>query len=186
MLKWNVCRRDVHPVHTSAAGIVGPGWEAAAIGAERTEQRMAASFQIVIDCQDPDRMARFWVSALRYQFEPPPEGFASWDEYWRDFGLPEEDLGIGEDRIMDPAGQGPRFWFQAVPEAKTIKNRIHFDVQASGGSGTPIEDRRERVDAEARRLAGLGATIIQVLYQEGLDHYAVAMTDPEGNEFDIK
>jgi hypothetical protein len=48
-----------------------------------------------------------------------------------------------------------------------------------------METRRERVDAEASRLAGLGATIAGVLYTEGLDHYAVAMRDPERNEFDI-
>jgi len=45
--------------------------------------------------------------------------------------------------------------------------------------------RRERVDAEASRLTALGATSTRVLQQEGLDHYAIAMTDPEGNEFDI-
>jgi hypothetical protein len=49
----------------------------------------------------------------------------------------------------------------------------------------PLEIRRKRVDAEATRLAGLGATITGVLSEEGLDHYAVGMKDPEGNEFDI-
>ncbi|MGA3154272.1 MAG: VOC family protein [Streptosporangiaceae bacterium] len=49
----------------------------------------------------------------------------------------------------------------------------------------PIETRRQRVDAEAGRLADLGAVLIGVLNAEGLDHYAVAMKDPEGNEFDI-
>jgi hypothetical protein len=48
-----------------------------------------------------------------------------------------------------------------------------------------MKDRRRQVDAEAGRLAGLGATMTRVLYEEGIDHYAVAMTDPEGNEFDI-
>ncbi len=43
----------------------------------------------------------------------------------------------------------------------------------------------QRVDAEASRLAALGATIVGVLYEEGVDHYGVAMQDPEGNEFDI-
>jgi Glyoxalase-like domain len=37
----------------------------------------------------------------------------------------------------------------------------------------------------ARRLTELGATMVRVLEEEGLDHYAVAMKDPEGNEFDI-
>jgi uncharacterized glyoxalase superfamily protein PhnB len=41
------------------------------------------------------------------------------------------------------------------------------------------------VDAQARRLSGLGATVIRVLQEEGFDHYAVAMADPEGNEFNI-
>ena len=45
--------------------------------------------------------------------------------------------------------------------------------------------RRQRVDAEARRLAELGATITGAMSTEGIDHYAVAMADPEGNEFDI-
>jgi hypothetical protein len=34
-------------------------------------------------------------------------------------------------------------------------------------------------------VAGLGATVVRVLHQEGLDHYGVAMNDPEGNGFDI-
>jgi len=49
----------------------------------------------------------------------------------------------------------------------------------------PLETRRQRVDAEAERLAGLGASHVRVLSQEGLDHYGIAMQDPEGNEFDI-
>ncbi len=117
--------------------------------------------------------------------EPPPAGFASWDDYYRDLGVPEEELGIGADSISDPRGHGPRIWFQLVPEAKTVKNRLHLDIHASGGRANPIETRRQRVDAEASRLAGLGATITRVLYQEGFDHYGVAMQDPEGNEFDI-
>ena len=45
---------------------------------------MAASFQLVIDCAEPEPLARFWAAALGYELEPPPAGFASWDEYWRD------------------------------------------------------------------------------------------------------
>ena len=152
---------------------------------------MAVNFQLVIDCTDPDRLARFWAAALGYVLAPPPEGFATWDDYWRDLGLPEEELGVGEDRIMDPDGAGPSIWFQVVPEGKTIKNRLHLDICASGarhssgGTTVPMETRRQRVDAEASRLAGLGATIAGALYTEALDHYAVAMRDPEGNEFDI-
>jgi hypothetical protein len=151
---------------------------------------MAVSFQLVIDCTDPDRLARFWAAALGYVLAPPPAGFATWDDYWRDFGLGEEELGVGEDRITDPEGAGPNIWFQVVPEGKTIKNRLHLDICASGArpaskETVPMETRRQRVDAAASRLAGLGATIVAVLYTEGFDHYAVAMRDPEGNEFDI-
>ena len=146
---------------------------------------MAASFQLVIDCTDPDPLSRFWAAALGYELEPPPSGFATWDEYWRDVGVPEEELGAGADRIIDPAGAGPRIWFQVVPEHKTIKNRFHLDINVSGGRTVPVATRKQRVDAEARRLTGLGATMVKVLEPEGIDHYAVAMTDPEGNEFDI-
>jgi len=143
------------------------------------------NFQLVIDCADPERLARFWAAALGYELEPPPAGFADWDEYWRDVGVPEDELGVGDDRICDPDGRGPRLWFQVVPERKTVKNRLHLDVHAGGGREIPLEVRRQRVDAEARRLVALGATMITVLQQDGLDHYAVAMRDPEGNEFDI-
>ena len=50
---------------------------------------------------------------------------------------------------------------------------------------TPDAAFKERVDSEAQRLSDLGATIVRVLSEEGIDHYAVAMKDPEGNEFDI-
>lgn len=142
-------------------------------------------YQLVIDCSDPDLLARFWAQALNYGFEPAPDGFESWDDYYRDLGVGEEDLGIGEDRIVDPTGAGPRIWFQRVPETKTIKNRLHIDLNVGGGRSVPIETRRARVDAEARRLVELGATLVHNLAEPGLDHYGVAMADPEGNEFDI-
>ena len=142
-------------------------------------------FQLVIDCADPDRLARFWVQALDYVFEPAPDGFESWDAYYRDLGVGEEDLGIGEDSIVDPRGEGPRIWFQRVPEGKTIKNRLHLDLKVGGSRSVPIETRKTLVDAEAQRLVGLGATLVRSLGEPGLDHYGVAMTDPEGNEFDI-
>jgi hypothetical protein len=146
---------------------------------------MAASFQLVIDCADPERLARFWAAALGYELEPPPDGFADWDAYWRDVGVPEEELGGGPDRIVDPDRRGPRIWFQVVPDRKSVKNRLHLDIGVGGDRTVPIETRRQRVDAEAARLAGLGAVLLGPLDDEGLDHYAVAMKDPEGNEFDV-
>jgi hypothetical protein len=146
---------------------------------------MSVRYQIVIDCADPEVLARFWAAALGYVLEPPPDGFATWDDWRRDIGLPEEELGVGTDCIIDPDGRGPRIWFQVVPDRKTVKNRLHIDLHVSGGRAVPMATRRQRVDAEARRLSGLGATIFGPLSEEGLDHYAVGMKDPEGNEFDI-
>jgi hypothetical protein len=140
---------------------------------------------VTFDCADPDRLAHFWANALGYQIQPPPAGFDTWRAYWRTVGVPEDELGDAADSIVDPAGGGPRIWFQQVPEGKVVKNRLHFDVLVGGGRGFPIETRKERVDAEADRLAAAGATKLRVMYQEGIDHYAVAMQDPEGNEFDI-
>jgi len=152
---------------------------------ERTEPLGKARFQIVIDCHDPARMCAFWTAALGYEIEPPPPGFSNWDEYWRDVGVPENDLGGGPDRIADPTGRAPRIWFQVVDEPKTIKNRVHFDLGASGGRGVSLEERKRRVQAEADRLCRLGATQVQVFFEEGLDHFAIGLRDPEGNEFDI-
>jgi len=146
---------------------------------------MPVRYQLVIDCADPDRQARFWAAALGYELAPPPAGFATWDEYYRDLGLPEEELTGDADRISDPQGGGPAIWFQVVQDAKAVKNRLHIDIHASGERTDPIGTRKKRVDAEADRLVGLGATITVVMYQEGIDHYAVGMKDPEGNEFDI-
>lgn len=146
---------------------------------------MAVSYQLVIDCTSPEPLAQFWAEALHYVVSPPPSGFDSWDAFYRSIGVPEEELGTGNDRIEDPHGEGPAIWFQIVPEKKSIKNRIHIDVNASGGRGSSIETRRERVEAEADRLVSLGATRLRTISDEGLDHYAVALTDPEGNEFDI-
>ena len=110
---------------------------------------MAVSYQLVIDCASPETLARFWAEALHYVIAPPPPGFESWDDYYRSIGVPEHELGGGPDRIADPNGEGPAIWFQVVPEQKSIKNRIHIDVDASGGRGSSLETRRERVEAEA-------------------------------------
>jgi hypothetical protein len=141
-------------------------------------------YQLVIDCADPDRLARFWAAALGYELAPVPAGFATWKDYYRSHGVPEEDLADGADRISDPEGRGPSIWFHALPEAKVVKNRLHVDIRA-GDWAAPIDARRKSVDAEASRLAALGATITGALSEDSPDFYAVGMLDPEGNEFDI-
>src|ERR1017187_5957547 len=146
---------------------------------------MPARFQLVIDCKDPELLARFWAAALGYVLEPPPEGFATWDDWRRDIGLPDSELGIGADSIIDSRGDGPRIWFHVMPDAKVAKNRLHLDIHVSGfpSRSDPLATRMQRVDAEARRLTDLGGRLTVVMSADGLDHYAVGMKDPEGNEF---
>jgi hypothetical protein len=151
---------------------------------------MPVRYQLVIDAQDPELLARFWAEALGYILEPPPAGFTTWDDWHRDIGLPESELGAGPDSIIDPTDAGPRIWFRLDPAAKVVKNRLHLDIHASSpGPVTdrtdPLATRKQRVDAKATQLAALGATITGPFTPDDLDHYAVGMKDPEGNEFDI-
>jgi Glyoxalase-like domain len=143
-------------------------------------------FQLVIDCADPVRQAAFWAAALGYVPEPPPSGHPTWKAYYIALGVPDEELAMmGDDEvdsIIDPAGAGPRIWFQLVPEGKVVKNRLHLDIRVSD-RGAPLKERRASVDAEVERLRGLGATVMRVLAEPGLDHYGVTMHDPEANEF---
>lgn len=148
---------------------------------------MTTRFQVTFDCADPDRLTRFWATALGYVVEDPPEGFDTWGAYWRDRGIPEEELDddVTSDSLVDPEGVGPRIWFQKVPEPKVIKNRVHLDLAVGGGRGAPLDARKRRVDAEVERLTAAGATTLRVLRPNGADYYAVVLEDPEGNEFCI-
>ncbi len=144
-----------------------------------------ADFQITIDCHDPDRLARFWSTALGYDLHEPPGNHETWKDYWLSHGVPEEEVEDGYDAVVDPSGQRPRLWFQEVPEAKTLKNRLHFDLLIGGGRSVPIATRKQIVQAEANRLVGEGASIRVVQDMPEYDHFAIGMSDPEGNEFDI-
>jgi hypothetical protein len=148
---------------------------------------MATRMQVTIDCADPGRLARFWATALGYRLEEPPDGFASWKDYFVSRGFPPEEFeDDGYDSIVDPDGAGPRMWFQPVPEPKVVKNRVHLDLDVGGGRTVPLEDRRRRGAAEAARLVAAGATRLRELSGEGVDYYAVVMADPEGNEFCLR
>ncbi len=145
---------------------------------------MATRVQIVFDCADPDRQARFWAEALHYVLQPPPPGFDSWDAWADSMGIPPE---ARNDRsaALDPEGAGPRLFFQRVPEGKVAKNRVHLDVGVSGGHGVSPEERRSRVDAEVARLKALGATDERGA-MDLWGEYWVRMNDPEGNEFCVQ
>ena len=135
-------------------------------------------FQLTFDCAEPERVARFWCAVLGYVVPPPPQGFASWDEY--DRSLPPERQGAAF-ACTDPTGAGPRLFFQRVPEGKVVKNRLHVDVRV--GTGLVGEERVAALEAECARLEALGASRVRLLRADGVNESCLVMQDVEGNEF---
>jgi hypothetical protein len=138
---------------------------------------MAFEFQVAVDCARPHDLADWWAEALGWQVEPQDEAFirrmlaegaASESETTRHRGALVWRAGAA---ITSPDAGRPRVLFQAVPEAKTVKNRLHLDVRVGA----------ERQDAEVARLLRLGATELWRGAQG--PHTWVTMADPEGNEF---
>ncbi|RWX11880.1 VOC family protein [Rhizobium hidalgonense] len=119
---------------------------------------MAKLKEIVIDCDLPSRVGRFWAAALDgYEVMPYDD-----TELARlaAIGLtPETDPTVMVD------GPGPRFCFHLLQGERPVRNRIHFDIAAS--------DREK----EVQRLLSLGATFVRET-----DSYSV-LNDPEGNNF---
>lgn len=135
---------------------------------------------IVFDCADPDRVATFWAAALRYEKgEYPPEV----RQELLTGGLTEEDL-LDRSIAEDPAGEGPRLFFQRVPEPKSVKNRVHLDINATPGRRAT----KSEGDTEVQRLSGLGATTIRQHDQPWgpYPEYHWVRADPEGNEFCVQ
>jgi len=136
---------------------------------------------LTLDCGDVALVMAFWKEALGYVEPPPPEGWTTWEEWLRDQHVPEEEWGDGGG-LDDPDGRLPEIAFLKVPEGKTAKNRVHLDLQVSGGRHLAQELRRTRIMAHVDRLVGAGGTVLREDLVEGeLDH--VVMADPEGNEF---
>jgi hypothetical protein len=144
---------------------------------------MATSVQIVFDCADPDTLAHFWAEALHYKIQDPPAGFDSWEAFLKAQDIPETDWNSAS-AVVDPDGVGPRIYFQRVPEGKTVKNRVHLDLNVGGPRSAPHDERRHRIDAEVDRLVRLGARKSRALEERG--EYFVKMFDPEENEFDVQ
>jgi predicted enzyme related to lactoylglutathione lyase len=108
---------------------------------------------VVVDAGDCERLARFWSQALGWRITyqsanewaiEPPEG------------SPEVDV-------------APDILFVKVPEAKTVKNRLHLDLRPSDQ------------EAQVNRLIELGASRVNIGQPD--DASWVVMADPEGNEF---
>ena len=144
---------------------------------------MSTRWGLTVDCANPAELAAFWAVALGYVSPPPPAGYASWEKWFSDQNVPPEEWGDAA-YLADPDRVLPSLSFMRVPEPKTVKNRVHIDVQAGGGRDQPWEERRLRVVAAVERLVMAGATVIREDVIDGrLDH--VVMADPEGNEFDV-
>jgi predicted enzyme related to lactoylglutathione lyase len=105
---------------------------------------------LVLDCADPQALADFWAPALGYVRLATAGAYVA----------------------LFPDGRpGPKLLLQRVPEDKTVKNRMHLDIEVAD------------IHAEVERLVALGAT--QVSEAPCREHGStwVLMHDPEGNEF---
>jgi hypothetical protein len=141
---------------------------------------MATPWTITFDCTDAAVMAAFWKVALDYVDAPPPAGWDTWEDWFREFDVPEDEWDDGAS-LVDPEGVRPRISFLKVPEPKTAKNRLHIDLQVAGGRHQPWEERQARITAKVDQLVAAGGRVIREYgARQGLDH--VVMADPEGNE----
>ncbi len=119
---------------------------------------LAAIRHITFDCADPHRLAAFWGELLG--FRPDPDDEVAPDD--------------PEVLIEDPRGLRPGLLFIRVPEPKTVKNRVHLDLQPVAARDTTLE-----------RVLALGGTLLDDRRRpDGTGWIVVA--DPEGNELCIE
>lgn len=94
---------------------------------------MTTPWSLTIDCHDPQAVARFWAVALGYVDRAPPAGWDTWTDWFRHFVVPEEHW-ADVAALCDPDGVVPSISLLRVAEAKVVKNRVHLDLQVTGGS----------------------------------------------------
>lgn len=147
---------------------------------EQTGRPASFAVQVTIDCADPHVLADWWAETLRWEVEPQDagfirsmieQGFATEADTRTHRGALVWREAVAIRPAGDPAAGQPRILFQLVPEAKSVKNRIHLDVRAPG------------VDLDELRteLVERGATVVGGGRQG--PHEWVTLVDPEGNEF---
>lgn len=134
------------------------------------------SWQLVIDARDPHDLADFWAAALGGEVEDHSERIESMLAAGY---VSESDTVVHRGRrswnsLTGVRTAGVRILLQQVPEAKTTKNRLHVDLNVGS----------ERLRSEVDRLVALGAVEGREFHEHG-GHW-IAMTDPEGNEFDVQ
>lgn len=142
---------------------------------------MAYRIQTVVDCHDPHVLADWWAETLGWVVEPSDpdfirrmiaEGQATEEDTTEHHGVLVWRTGAAvtpEDQVGSPTRT--RILFQAVPEPKSGKNRVHWDVHTQGAD---IDEVRGRLEAR-------GATYVAT-HSEGPYSWHV-MRDPQGNEF---
>jgi catechol 2,3-dioxygenase-like lactoylglutathione lyase family enzyme len=150
---------------------------------------MSWHIQVTFDTHDPRALSVFWRDVLGYVIPGPPgvdlpdgaDPLAAWDDFLARIGVPEDQRNT-RSAIEAPDGDGPRLFFQQVPEDKIAKNRVHLDVRAA-----PVlqgDERMSALEAECDRLVALGAK--RVRRDEPAPPMSaghIVMADPEGNEF---
>jgi predicted enzyme related to lactoylglutathione lyase len=114
---------------------------------------------LTVDCRDARTLARFWAEVL------------GWNVFFDD----DPEVIVAPSFPVDRTTQAALL-FIPVPEGKTVKNRLHFDV-------TPTEESTR--DAEVVRLRQLGATLVDDRRTEDGSGWVV-LADPEGNEFCVE
>jgi hypothetical protein len=116
--------------------------------------RMSRHIQVTFDARDPRALSTFWCQVLGYVHPAPPgvdlpvgaDPLAAWDDFLARAGVPADQRN-SRSAIEDPAGHGPRLFFQQVPEDKIAKNRVHLDVRAAPGLSGRSEWRPWRSSA---------------------------------------
>jgi hypothetical protein len=163
-------RARPEPPAPSASNVVAEAVVVGAVGASTWLRRLALigcwGFDndlpmdlvcVTVDCADPSAVAGFWSEALG----------------WRDIRTAPDGAGA----VCRPPLPGAYVEFVRVPEAKTVKNRLHFGCTAGD---------LDRLEDEIERLVALGATVaweerfpteVSAVYRN------VVLRDVEGNEF---
>jgi hypothetical protein len=137
---------------------------------------MAATVQVTFDCGNPHALARFWAEVLGYEKEDhrvlvtqllASGAVSPVDTVEVDGGAQFADVAAS----CHPKGQGPRLFFQRVPEGKLTKNRLHLDLHVGA----------DRFESEIARLEALGAR--KLWFSDDRGGACWTMADIEGNEF---
>ncbi|WP_411102391.1 VOC family protein [Streptomyces sp. cmx-4-9] len=115
---------------------------------------------VTFDALDPYRVAVFWSAVTGFPLHPDDKE--------------------GDDEVLlapGPEQPGvPGLLFVRVPDAKTVKNRVHLDIQPSAGTR----------DETVARLVELGARLVDDRRDPDGVLGWVVLADPEGNELCIE